>query len=56
MAVSFTNRELEWTNDKAKQKQKARGQSWANREVMCKEMIGTKLKKKTNLQEKIFYL
>lgn len=44
-AVSFTNRELEWTNDKAKQKQnKAKDQSWANREACVKKWWGQKRK------------
>lgn len=43
MAVSFTDRELQWTNDndKAKQKQQQSwGQGWANREVCVKGWWG----------------
>lgn len=47
MAVSFTNRELEWTNDKAKQKQKqSKGPELGQYGGMCKEMMGTKEKQK----------
>lgn len=55
MAVSFTNWELEWTNDKVKQKHKpSKGPELDQQGGMCKEMMGAKHKQIH--KRKIFYL